>query len=117
MLRLRIIEGLTLAQIGKRVGITTERVRQLLKLHFRLGGRSPAAKRRPPVKPRPLTLSEQRRMYRLARLTVMRTTGPSPWRKSPGPSPLPLARCSAHTRSSAKEPFTTTSPAALTPAF
>jgi AraC-like DNA-binding protein len=72
MFRLRAVEGLTLAQIGKRVGITTERVRQLLKLHFGLGGRTPAAKRRPPVKPRPLTTSERRRTYRLARLMVMR---------------------------------------------
>jgi AraC-like DNA-binding protein len=59
MFRLRAVEGLTLAQIGERVGVTTERVRQLLK--------------RPPVKPRPLTTSERRRMYRLARLTVMRS--------------------------------------------
>jgi len=73
ILQLRIVEGLTLAQIGKRVRLTTERVRQLLKLHFGLGGVPPAAKPRPPVKPRPLTLSEQRRMYRLARLTVMRS--------------------------------------------
>jgi AraC-like DNA-binding protein len=73
MFRLRAVEGLTLAQIGEQVGVTTERVRQLLKLHFGIGGRTPAAKRRPPVKPRPLTLSERRRMYRLARLTVMRS--------------------------------------------
>jgi len=73
MFRLRAVEGLTLAQIGERVGVTTERVRQLLKLHFGLGGRTPAAKRRQPVSPRPLTTSERRRMYRLARLTVMRS--------------------------------------------
>ncbi len=73
MFRLRAVEGLTLAQIGAQFGIKGERVRQLLKLHFGLGGRTPAAKRRPPVKPRPLTTSERRRMYRLARLTVMRS--------------------------------------------
>jgi AraC-like DNA-binding protein len=72
MFRLRAVEGLTLAQIGKRVGVTTERVRQLLKLHFGLGGRTPAAKKRTPAEPRELTLSELRRTYRLARLMVMR---------------------------------------------
>lgn len=70
--RLRAVEGLTLAQIGKRVGVTTERVRQLLKLHFGLGGRTPAAKRRTSAEPRELTVSELRRTYRLARLVVMR---------------------------------------------
>jgi Sigma-70, region 4/Bacterial RNA polymerase, alpha chain C terminal domain len=38
MLRLRLIEGLTLAEIGKRTGVSTERVRQLLRLHFGLIG-------------------------------------------------------------------------------
>ncbi|HEX5308965.1 MAG TPA: helix-turn-helix domain-containing protein [Solirubrobacteraceae bacterium] len=73
MFRLRAVEGLTLAQIGERFTVKGERVRQLLKLHFGLGGVPPAAKRRAPVKPHPLTLSERRRVYRLARLTVMRT--------------------------------------------
>jgi AraC-like DNA-binding protein/DNA-binding CsgD family transcriptional regulator len=73
MLRLRAVEGLTLAQIGERFGIKGERVRQLLNLHFGLRGMPPAAKRRPPVAPRPLTLSERRRTYRLARLVVMRS--------------------------------------------
>lgn len=71
--RLRAVEGLTLAQIGRRFDINAERVRQLLKLHFGLSGRPPAAKRRPPIKPRPLTVQERRRAYRLARLTVMRS--------------------------------------------
>jgi AraC family transcriptional regulator of adaptative response / methylphosphotriester-DNA alkyltransferase methyltransferase len=70
--RLRAVEGLTLAQIGDEFDITTEQVRQLLKLHFGLSGSPPAVKRRPPVQPRGLTLSERRRMYRLARLIVMR---------------------------------------------
>ncbi len=72
MFRLRVVEGWTLARIGAQFDIKGERVRQLLKLHFGLGGVPPAAKRRPPIKPRPLTTSERRRMYRLARLTVMR---------------------------------------------
>ena len=72
MFRLRAVEGLTLAQIGVQFDISTERVRQLLKLHFGLSGTPPAAKRRPPVQPRELTLRERRRMYRLARLMVMR---------------------------------------------
>lgn len=63
---------MTLAQIGVRFDISTERVRQLLKLHFGLRGTPPAAKRRPPAQPRELTLRERRRMYRLARLMVMR---------------------------------------------
>lgn len=45
--RLRAVEGLTLAQIGVQRDISTERVRQLLKLHFGLDGRPPAAQRRP----------------------------------------------------------------------
>jgi AraC-like DNA-binding protein len=73
MLRLRVVEGWTLARIGAQFHIKGERVRQLLKLHFGLGCVPPAAKRRPPVKPRPLTTSERRRMYRLARLMVMRS--------------------------------------------
>jgi hypothetical protein len=38
MLRLRLIEGLSLAEIGHRTGVSRERVRQLLSLHFGLGG-------------------------------------------------------------------------------
>lgn len=72
MFRLRVVDGLTLSQIGEQFGIKGERVRQLLQLHFGLGGVPPAARRRPPVKPRPLTLSERRRMYRLVRLMVVR---------------------------------------------
>jgi DNA-binding CsgD family transcriptional regulator len=45
ILRLRIVEGLTLAQIGARVRLNPERVRQLLKLHFRLRGSPPAVAR------------------------------------------------------------------------
>jgi hypothetical protein len=39
MLRLRLVEGLTLAEIGKRTGVSQERVRQLLNLHFGLWGK------------------------------------------------------------------------------
>lgn len=45
ILRLRIVEGLTLAQIGARVRLHPERVRQLLNLHFRLRGSPPAVTR------------------------------------------------------------------------
>jgi DNA-directed RNA polymerase sigma subunit (sigma70/sigma32) len=38
MLRLRLIERLSLAEIGKRTGVSQERVRQLLRLHFGLSG-------------------------------------------------------------------------------
>jgi DNA-binding CsgD family transcriptional regulator len=109
MLRLRVIEGLTLAQIGQRLGIKGERARQLLKLHFGLGGVPPAAKRRPAIKPRPLTLSERRRMYRLARLTVMRSYHrPLPLEEVARTVASSLARCSAPTPSSARAPSTTT---------
>ncbi len=72
MFRLRAVEGLTLDQIGERFGIKRERVRQLFRLHFGLDGVPPAAKRRPPIKPRPSTLGERRRLYLLARLVVKR---------------------------------------------
>ena len=72
MFRLRAVEGLTLEQIGERLGIKRERVRQLLHLHFGLDGRPPAARKRPATKHRPSTISERRRMYLLARLAVKR---------------------------------------------
>ncbi len=46
MLRLRLIEGLTLAEIGQRTGVKHERVRQLLRLHFGLRGTPPTVKAR-----------------------------------------------------------------------
>jgi hypothetical protein len=38
ILRLRLIEKLTLGEIGQRTGVSTERVRQLLNMHFGLTG-------------------------------------------------------------------------------
>jgi hypothetical protein len=38
ILRLRLIEHLTLKEIGERIGVSTERVRQLLNMHFGLTG-------------------------------------------------------------------------------
>jgi hypothetical protein len=38
ILRLRLIEKLTLGEIGDRIGISQERVRQLLNMHFGLSG-------------------------------------------------------------------------------
>jgi predicted DNA-binding protein (UPF0251 family) len=38
ILRLRLIEHLTLGEIGERIGISQERVRQLLSMHFGLTG-------------------------------------------------------------------------------
>lgn len=72
MFRLRAVKGLTLNQIGERFGIKRERVRQLLRLHFGLEGVPPAARRRPPIKRRPSTLGERRRLYLHARLVVKR---------------------------------------------
>lgn len=39
MLRLRLVEGHSLAEIGRQTGVSQERVRQLLNLHFGLWGR------------------------------------------------------------------------------
>lgn len=41
-MRLRLIDGLTFAEIGKRVGLTTERVRQILRANYGLRDRPPA---------------------------------------------------------------------------
>jgi hypothetical protein len=46
MLRLRIIEGLTLDEIGLVLDLSTGRVRQILKAHFGLSGKPPAVKTR-----------------------------------------------------------------------
>jgi AraC-like DNA-binding protein len=72
MFRLRAVEGQTLDQIAERFGVTRERVRQLLRLHFGLDGVPPAAKRRAPVRQRPSTFGERRRLYLLARVAVKR---------------------------------------------
>lgn len=44
MFRLRVVEGLTLAQIARRFSLHVERIRQILREHFRLTGVPPAAK-------------------------------------------------------------------------
>jgi len=81
MFRLRVIEGLTLEDIGSRFGIKQERVRQLLALHFGMSGIPPAAKRRNAPTPegdeaqrgmRDQTISGRRRLYLLARVAVTR---------------------------------------------
>lgn len=46
MFRLRLVEGLTLAEVGERIGVSSERVRQLLRLRFGLREVPPAAKAR-----------------------------------------------------------------------
>jgi DNA-directed RNA polymerase sigma subunit (sigma70/sigma32) len=46
MLRLRLIEGLPLAEVGQRTGVTLERVRQLLKTYFGLREIPPTVKAR-----------------------------------------------------------------------
>jgi hypothetical protein len=46
MLRLRIIEGLSLEGVGQRIGLHRERVRQLMYLRFGLTGKPPGAKKR-----------------------------------------------------------------------
>jgi hypothetical protein len=44
MFRLRFVEGLTLTEVGRRVGLTDGRVIQLLRWHFGVSRRPPAAK-------------------------------------------------------------------------
>lgn len=46
ILRLRLIDGLTLAAIAERVSLKQERVRQVLRLHYGLTGQPPAVKAR-----------------------------------------------------------------------
>lgn len=42
LIRLRLIDGLTFAEIGKRVGLTDGRVQQILRAHYGLKRRPPA---------------------------------------------------------------------------
>lgn len=44
--RLRVVEGLTLIEVGERVGLSRARVRQLTRLSFGLGGVVPTVKAR-----------------------------------------------------------------------
>lgn len=46
MFRLRFVEGLTLAEVGRRNGVTNSRVHQLLRFHFGTSRVSPAVKAR-----------------------------------------------------------------------
>jgi DNA-binding XRE family transcriptional regulator len=45
--RLRVVEGRSLKETGDHVGISVERVRQVLATYFGLGGKPPVAKARP----------------------------------------------------------------------
>jgi hypothetical protein len=47
MFRLRLVERLTLAEVGERTGVSQERVRQILRLHFGLTGKPPRPRGRP----------------------------------------------------------------------
>lgn len=47
MFRLRLVERLTLAEVGQRTGVSQERVRQILRLHFGLIGTPPRPRGRP----------------------------------------------------------------------
>jgi hypothetical protein len=47
MFRLRLVERLTLAEIGARTGVSQERARQILRLHFGLTGTPPRPRGRP----------------------------------------------------------------------
>jgi hypothetical protein len=42
--RLRVVEGLTLNEVGERIGVSDERVRQILHQHFGLTGSPPTTK-------------------------------------------------------------------------
>jgi Sigma-70, region 4/Bacterial RNA polymerase, alpha chain C terminal domain len=60
MFRLRVVEGLTLKEVGERFGIIAERVRQIMALHFGLRGSPPT------VKARKWAATERRRAERQA---------------------------------------------------
>lgn len=47
MFRLRLVERLTLAEVGERTGVSQERVRQILRLHFGLTDKPPRPRGRP----------------------------------------------------------------------
>jgi Sigma-70, region 4 len=64
--RLRIVEGLTLKEVGERFGINAERVRQILARHFGLRGSPPT------VKARKWAATERRRADRRAPSTTGR---------------------------------------------
>jgi len=55
MLRLRLIEGLTLAEIGIRTGVSPERVRQLLRVYFGLSGTRPNVRTQRPNRVSPVS--------------------------------------------------------------
>jgi transcriptional regulator with XRE-family HTH domain len=74
MSRLRTVEGLTLEEIADRVGVGTERVRQLLRLHFGLEGTPPAASARRQAK------TERRQADDLARAQARASELLSAWR-------------------------------------
>lgn len=59
--RLRLVEGLTLGEIGERFGVSKELVRRILRKHFGLTGSPPA------VKARRWAATETRRAHDLAR--------------------------------------------------
>lgn len=62
--RLRIVEGLTLKEVGERFGINAERVRQILAQRFGLRGSPPT------VKARKWAATERRRAARQAPMTT-----------------------------------------------
>jgi AraC-like DNA-binding protein/DNA-binding CsgD family transcriptional regulator len=81
--RLRVVKGLTLDELAAIFGLHRERIRQLLRLHFRLVGSPPAARARRSrlralgrnERMRPNTLRERHLLYLRARVVIKRQYG------------------------------------------
>lgn len=73
---LRLVEGLTLAEIGERFGVSKELVRRILRKHFGLTGSPPA------VKARRWASTETRRANDLARAQSRADELIAAWRNS-----------------------------------
>lgn len=78
--RLRVVKGLTLDEIAAIFDLHRERIRQLLRMHFRLTGTPPAARARRRLRTlggieariRPDTLRERHLLYLRARVVIKR---------------------------------------------
>lgn len=82
MFRLRIVEGLTLQEVGQRFGIIPERVRQIMAAHFGLRGSPPT------VKAKRWATTEKRRADNLARAQARADDIIAAWRDGAGTQQL-----------------------------
>lgn len=82
MFRLRVVEGLTLQEIGEQIGVKSERVRQILFASFGLKGRPPAAQEHKPA------AAARRRAEDLAAAQVHQSELIAAWRTGHDPRTL-----------------------------